>query len=202
MAPDGPANAKIKVGDIITAFNGTKVSKPDELPPLVKAQKPGTTATLNVLRGKTPTTVEVTLGASPRDASQATSGILGSALYAGPFPIEFGLQDVGGPSAGTMFALGIIDKLTPENLSDDKIVAGTGTISPTGEVGAIGGIQQKMYAAQNGERNCFWHLGPINCNTVRSSAPEGLNVAAVSTLAEAVDVLAKWRTGSSDLPRC
>ena len=201
VAPEGPANAKIKVGDIITAFNGTKVSKPDELPPLVKAQKPGTTATLNVLRGKTPTTVEVTLGASPRDASQGYLGILGSALYAGPFPIEFGLQDVGGPSAGTMFALGIIDKLTPENLSDDKIVAGTGTISPTGEVGAIGGIQQKMYAAQNGGAQLF--LAPrTNCNTVRSSAPEGLNVAAVSTLAEAVDVLAKWRTGSSDLPRC
>ena len=78
-----------------------------------------------------------------------------------------GCRTSAGPSAGTMFALGIIDKLTPENLSDDKIVAGTGTISPTGEVGAIGGIQQKMYAAQNGERNCFWHLGPIAIRSAR-----------------------------------
>ena len=201
VAPDGPANGKIKVGDIITAFNGATVTMPDQLPPLVKAQKPGASATIDILRGKTPASIKVTLGASPRDASQGYVGILGSALYSGPFPIEFGLQDVGGPSAGTMFALGIIDKLTPENLSDDKVVAGTGTISPTGEVGAIGGIQQKMYAASNGGAQLF--LAPrANCNSVRTSTPQGLNVAAVTTLSEAVDVLAKWRSGSSDLPRC
>ena len=201
VAQGAPANGTLKVGDIITAVNGTKVNKPDQVPPIIKAQKPGATATFEIIRSKTPATVNVVLGANPKDPAQGYLGILGSTEYHGPFPIEFGLQDVGGPSAGTMFALGIIDKLTPENLSNDQIVAGTGTISPTGAVGAIGGIQQKMYAARDNGAQLF--LAPkANCSSVRSSTPEGLNVAAVDTLSDAVDVLRKWRAGSTDLPRC
>lgn len=201
VAQGAPANGTLKVGDIITAVNGTKVNKPDQVPPIIKAQKPGSTATFEIIRSKTPATVNVVLGANPKDPTQGYLGILGSTEYHGPFPIEFGLQDVGGPSAGTMFALGIIDKLTPENLSNDQIVAGTGTISPTGAVGAIGGIQQKMYAARDNGAQLF--LAPkANCSSVRSSTPEGLNVAAVETLSDAVDVLRKWRAGSTDLPRC
>ena len=201
VAQGAPANGTLKVGDIITAVNGTKVNKPDQVPPIIKAQKPGATATFEIIRSKTPATVSVVLGANPKDPTQGYLGILGSTEYHGPFPIEFGLQDVGGPSAGTMFALGIIDKLTPENLSNDQIVAGTGTISPTGAVGAIGGIQQKMYAARDNGAQLF--LAPkANCSSVRSSTPEGLNVAAVETLSDAVDVLRKWRAGSTDLPRC
>ena len=201
VGPNAPANGLLKPGDIITAVDGTPVNKPEQMPPLVRSKKPGTVVTFSLLVNKIPQDVAVPVGPNPRNPAQGYVGVLGSTEYSGPFPITFGLQDVGGPSAGTMFALGIVDKLTPENLSDDKIVAGTGTIDPKGEVGKIGGIQQKMYAARDNGAQLF--LAPrSNCDVVRSSAPEGLNIAAVNTLSEAVDVLRKWRSGSGDLPRC
>ena len=64
-------------------------------------------------------------------------------------------QDVGGPSAGLMFSLGIYDKLTPQNITGGRFIAGTGTISPEGEVGPIGGIQQKMVAAKDAGATVF-----------------------------------------------
>lgn len=201
VGANAPANGLIKVGDVITAVDGTPVTKPEQMPPLVRSKKPGTVVTFSLVTNKIPKDVAVKLGSSPRNPAQGYAGVLGSTEYSGPFPITFGLQDVGGPSAGTMFALGIVDKLTPENLSDDKIIAGTGTIDPKGEVGKIGGIQQKMYAARDNGAQLF--LAPAgNCDAVRSSAPEGLNIAAVNNLSEAVDVLRKWRSGSGDLPRC
>lgn len=201
VSPNSPAENKIKVGDVITAVNGVKISKPEQLPPLIREQKPGTTVTFSLKRDQTPLEVPIVLGENPRDSTQGYVGVAGSTEYSGPFPIDFGVQGVGGPSAGTMFALGIIDKLTPENLSNDKIIAGTGTISPQGEVGPIGGIQQKMFAAVDNGVELF--LAPKgNCSTVRESAPEGLNIAAVDNLTEAVDVLRKWKSGATDLPRC
>ena len=64
-------------------------------------------------------------------------------------------QDIGGPSAGTAFALAIYDKLTPGPLLDGKHVAGTGTIDALGQVGAIGGIQQKIAGAKNDGATVF-----------------------------------------------
>lgn len=201
VTPNSPALGKLEVGDAIVAVDGIKITKPEELPPLIRAKKPGATVTFSLTRDKQSIDVPIVLGSSPRDPSQGYVGVAGSVEYSGPFPIEFGVQGVGGPSAGTMFALGIIDKLTPENLADDQLVAGTGTISPTGEVGAIGGIQQKMFAARDSGAQLF--LAPKgNCSSVRESTPEGLNVAAVSTLTQAVDVLRAWKSGSADLPRC
>ncbi len=201
VAPNSPANGKIKVGDTIVAVDGVKITKPEELPPLVRGKKAGSTVTFALTRYEAPLDVKIVLGQNPRDPAQGYVGVAGSAEYSGPFPITFGVQDVGGPSAGMMFSLGIIDKLTPENLSDGKVIAGTGTISPTGDVGPIGGIEQKMFAARDNGAQLF--LAPRrNCSSVLDSAPDGLNVAAVGTLSEAVDVLRKWKSGSTELPRC
>ena len=72
--------------------------------------------------------------------------------YRFPFPIKIKVGDIGGPSAGMMFALGIVDKLTPGNLTGGRFVAGTGEISANGAVSAIGGIQQKMAGARAAAR--------------------------------------------------
>lgn len=201
VTAESPASTVLKVGDQIVAFDGVKITKPTELPPLVRAKKPGSTATFSLVRDGKPLEVDVVLLANPRNANEGYVGVAASLKYSGPFPIEFGVEGVGGSSAGTMFALGIIDKLTPDDLANGEVVAGTGTIGPTGEVGPIGGIEQKMLAAQGEGAKLF--LAPkSNCSTVQASTPEGLNVAAVSTLTEAVEVLQKWKAGSTDLPRC
>jgi PDZ domain-containing protein len=100
-----------------------------------------------------------------------------------------------------MFSLGIIDKLTPEEISGGQLVAGTGTITPDGEIGPIGGLQQKLFAARDKGTAIF--LAPAgNCTTVLESTPPELNVVKVETLAQAVDTLERWRSSETDLPRC
>lgn len=197
----GPANGNLQAGDIAVAVNGKKVSTPTEFAAAVRAGKPGSVGKFDILRDSKPQKVKITLGANPQDPKAGYIGVSASTDFRGPFPIKFGLDNVGGPSAGLMFTLAIIDKLTPENLADGKFVAGTGTISPDGKVGPIGGIAQKMFAARDQGSQLF--LAPVgNCKDVLQSAPPELNVAKVATVSDAMDVLTKWRSGSNDLPRC
>jgi PDZ domain-containing protein len=115
--------------------------------------------------------------------------------YAATFPIDFGVSGVGGPSAGSMFAVGIIDKLTPGSLTDGKIIAGTGTIDPTGNVGEIGGIQQKLIGAKKAGAVLF--LAPqSNCIDVIGHIPDGLTVASVATLEDAIKAIEAFNAGA------
>jgi PDZ domain-containing protein len=123
--------------------------------------------------------------------------------YQFPFKVEIQLDKVGGPSAGMMFALGIIDKLTPGAIQGGADVAGTGTIDQAGTVGPIGGIQQKLYGAKNAGAD--WFLAPAeNCNEVTGHIPDGLKVFAVKTIDDSIAVLDAIRTGAdtSTLPAC
>lgn len=102
--------------------------------------------------------------------------------------VTMNARSVGGPSAGMMFALGTIDKLTPGNLANGKIIAGTGTISDSGAVGKIGGIQLKMIGAR--DSGATWFLAPAgNCSSVVGHIPAGLHVVAVSSLSQAYDAV-------------
>ena len=108
--------------------------------------------------------------------------------------------DIGGPSAGLMFALGIIDKLTPMNLTGGKFIAGTGEIEASGKVDPIGGIQQKMVGARNAGATVF--LAPAtNCSDVKGAIPAGLQVIKVSTLNQAVTYLEDLKSGQP-VPSC
>jgi PDZ domain-containing protein len=101
-----------------------------------------------------------------------------------------------------MFALGIVDKLTPGALTGGRHVAGTGTIDDAGEVGAIGGIAQKMIGAKNAGAKVFL-VPEANCAEAVKTAPDGLRLVKVTTLKTAVaalDALAK--NGTADLPAC
>jgi PDZ domain-containing protein len=123
--------------------------------------------------------------------------------YSFPFRVSIRLHRVGGPSAGMMFALGIIDKLTPGALTGGQRFAGTGTIDARGAVGPIGGIVQKMAAARSAGAEYF--LAPTgNCGEVRGHIPRGLHVFAVSSLDDALTALGAVRTGSTTrgLPTC
>jgi Lon-like protease len=109
---------------------------------------------------------------------------------------------VGGPSAGMMFALGIVDKLTPGSATGGAFVAGTGTIADDGSVGPIGGIQQKLVAARRAGARYF--LAPAgNCAEAKGAVPKGLQVVKVAKLHESVQALAAIKAGhTSDLPHC
>ena len=106
-----------------------------------------------------------------------------------------------GPSAGLLLALGIYDKLTPGSLTGGRFIAGTGTLEPTGAVGPIGGIQQKIVAAQDAGAQVF--LVPSdNCADAKSVASKHLVLARVSTFSQALAVLTKLRSNQTDIPRC
>ena len=119
-----------------------------------------------------------------------------------PIDVEFAIENIGGPSAGLMLALGIVDLLTPGDLSGGEVVAGTGTIDLAGDVGPIGGVQQKMAgAARDG---ASWFLAPVeNCNEVVGAVPGELGVVAVDTLEDAVSALEQIAAGqTSGLEQC
>jgi PDZ domain-containing protein len=122
-----------------------------------------------------------------------------------PFEVDLGLGDkIGGPSAGLMFTLGIIEKVgDPEkyNITQGRFIAGTGTIDAQGNVGAIGGIQLKMIAARDAGATLF--LAPAsNCSDVRGAIPSGLQVVKVSTLRDAVRDLQVPADQAASLPGC
>jgi len=109
--------------------------------------------------------------------------------------IAFDVRKTGGPSGGFVFALGIIELLTEENILGKNHIAGTGTISPNGTIGPIGGIAEKIIAAHRAGATIF--MSPIsNCKEL-SRIPKGMRVIAVTTLSEAIDQL-RLIQGSSE----
>ncbi|WP_448630108.1 S16 family serine protease [Cellulomonas soli] len=136
------------------------------------------------------------------DQGRAQIGVYIDPAFDLPVDVAIKIDDIGGPSAGTMFALGIIDKLTPEDEADGQVIAGTGTMDVTGEVGPIGGIRQKMAGALRD--GATWFLAPAgNCDEVVGHVPEGLHVAKVATLHEAREAITAIGAGSTDdLPTC
>jgi PDZ domain-containing protein len=197
-----PAAKLLRKDDVIRAVDGTKVTGLAQLTKLVSGhRKPGQSITLGIRRGGRDLTVRVPTMAAPGDPSRTIIGIYPVPVW--PFRVDFNLEDVGGPSAGMMFALGIVDKLTPGDLTGGRFIAGTGEIAADGEVSAIGGIAQKMAGARRDHASYF--LAPqANCADVRQAhIPSGLQVIKVSTLHQAIaDVRGIAAGRSAGLPGC
>jgi Lon-like protease len=199
---DTPAQDKLRAGDQVLAVDGVQMVTPEQVVDAVRSKPIGTDLKFSIVRSGTELDVVVTSGSRPDDPAteqnEATIPYVGIGIdlsYSADFEIKFGVTGVGGPSAGTMFAIGIIDKLTPGALTQGKIIAGTGTIDPAGIVGDIGGIQQKLIGARNAGAVLF--LAPAgNCDEVIGHVPDGLTVAAVETLDEAMDAIAAFNSGA------
>lgn len=180
-----PASGVLEEGDVIAEVNGVAVHAVDELRAAVRENGTDAPAELVVLRDGAEQTVSVT----PEERDGVV--VLGVGVrmhYEFPVDITLQLDDVGGPSAGMMFALGIVDKLTPDAMTGGEIIAGTGTIDSAGAVGAIGGIRQKLWGAE--EAGADWFLAPeSNCGEVSGHVPDGITVFAVSTLDQARTVV-------------
>lgn len=187
---DSPSTGRLRPGDVLTAVGGKPVTSPDVLRDLIGARSPGQPVTLTYDRDGTEGTATITTGSTEATADSPARAIIGitTAITDYPFDITISLEDVGGPSAGLMFSLGIIDKLTPGNLSGGRHVAGTGTMDADGNVGPIGGIQQKMAAA--GKLGVDVFLVPAdNCKAAQENKPKGLQLIRVTTLKSALDGL-------------
>ena len=150
-----PAFGVLNAGEQILAIDGTEVTSPSDVVEAVRAKPVGSTLVFTVLRDGEEVDVEVLSAPKPDEPEVPYIGITVGVNYRAEFPIVFTLQDVGGPSAGMMFALAIIDKLTPDDLTGGGHVAGTGTIDPAGEVGPIGGIRQKLAGARGSGATLF-----------------------------------------------
>jgi Lon-like protease len=196
-----PADGVLHRGDVIKAVDGTPVSCRRDAAPLIRARAPGAPVTLTVVRttGGQRVTRRIRL-TTTGSRGHAVVGVSVSPGYVFPFSVKIRVGDIGGPSAGLMFALGIIDKLTPGNLAGGKFIAGTGEISVDGAVGPIGGIQQKMAGARQAGATVF--LTPAaNCPDTAGAVPPGMRLIKVSTLAGAVRALKALAAGAQ-VPSC
>ena len=192
-----PASKALKAGDVIEAVDGKPVTGQTALSSLITSHPAGSVLQLTVLRGGKTLTIPV---ASKESGGTPVIGVQVQEQYKFPFTVRISVGDIGGPSAGMMFALGIIDKLTPKNLTGGKFIAGTGEITASGQVQPIGGIQQKMVGARDAGATVF--LAPAaNCADTAGAVPAGLRVVKVATLSQAVSDLEAIKAGKS-VPSC
>jgi PDZ domain-containing protein len=196
----GPSAGKLKSGDAIDAVNGTPVANIEQFTGFLKNTKPGQVVTIDYRRKNEPAGVaQITLGTN-KDRDYGFMGVAVLDAPWAPFVIDFNLANVGGPSAGLMFSLAVVDKLTTGELAGSTFVAGTGTISIDGKVGQIGGITHKMAAAQKAGATVF--LVPAkNCYEAASDNPSNLRLVKVETLSDAVDALHAVTSGGQP-PTC
>jgi len=200
---DGAARGVVEPGDVVVTANGQALEDVGELRELLAENGTERPVELVVDRGGQLHRLQIVPRLSDEDPPAPVLGVQIASDWDWPVDIRIQLENVGGPSAGMMFALGIIDKLTPESLTGGEVIAGTGTITATGEVGGIGGIRQKLYGALGA--GATWFLAPAsNCDEVVGHVPGDLRVLPVETLDEAVEALGMVAEGPEavDWPSC
>ncbi len=200
VSKDGASAGKLEEGDAIDGVNGTPVSDLKQFQSLMEKTKPGDEVVLDFRRKNAPPGVAtVELGSAP-DKKQGVLGIGVIEAPWAPFTIDFNLANIGGPSAGLVFSLAVIDKLTTGDLSGSRFVAGTGTIDVDGKVGSIGGITHKVLAAHEAGATVF--LVPAdNCDEAKSAHENGIDLVRVENLGGAVDALEALSAGG-EAPHC
>ncbi|MFP5023227.1 YlbL family protein [Pseudonocardia phyllosphaerae] len=176
-------------GDEIRAAGGRPVTSVPTLLAAMGAAKPGEPLTLTTVRGGgPPRDVTLTPGPRPDDPAKAFLGITPATSPAPGQKLTITLGDVGGPSAGLMFSLALVDKLTPGPLTGGRFVAGTGTVDAAGKVGPISGIPFKMAKARQVGAQLFL-VPAANCAEAAQNAPDGLQLIRIGSLGEAVSAL-------------
>lgn len=194
----GPAHKKLLPGDLVLSVDGVATADSEAVSRQVRTHQPRETVTFRVLRQRVETTVRVQAA-----ASAGQDGITLGTGYRYQPRISFDLgQQIGGPSAGLVFALAIYDKITDGALLAGRHVAGTGSITPDGEVGSIGGIQEKIAGAQDAGATAF--LVPAgNCGDLLG-VRTNMELVKVGTLEDGIAALRTLATpgGADQLPRC
>lgn len=212
--PDRPSGKVLQVGDI---FRGIKLPDMTDFQPvkshyqmaqLIDQTAPGTEITVQVERSGEIVEESFETIPYPEDATGWVhpGSLLGVAITVEnvelPAEVEYLVEGIGGPSAGSMFTLGIYDQLTEGPLAGDKTIAGTGTVAWDGDIGPIGGIRHKLAGAKSDGATDF--LAPaLNCADTVGYEPAGLNIWAVRNTFEALDAVEAIAAGdTSQLQSC
>jgi PDZ domain-containing protein len=205
VAKDGASVGKLAKGDVLLAVNGKTAPDPTKLVDLIRVIKPGTPTEITFRRDGAEKKVTVTTKAAPDDPKVSRVGVSIAQNLVFPFKVKIQLPDtIGGPSAGMMFALAIYDVLTPGSLTGGKVIAGSGEITPQGKVGPIGGIAQKLPAAQRDGAKLFLVAADNCAEAVRAHYDsDKMRLVKVNTLADAIKDVETWRNDpGAALPRC
>lgn len=188
---DTPAAGRLFPGDLIVAADGDPIAGPEEMSEAIEEAGPGTTIrfTVRPLEGGEEEVVPLRPIRDPRpspdDPDRVIIGILSVPNY--PFTVRIESGQIGGPSAGLMWALGVTELLTDEDLTGDRTLAGTGTVDAAGNVGPIGGITLKILAAERAGATVFL-LPQQNLGEARSVDTD-IRLVPVGTVDQAIDVL-------------
>ncbi len=198
----GPAVGILEGGDRIVGLNGTDIDSFGTLVEALSGLRSGDNAAVDVIRlvngEETTVSVDVTLGT--RALERAGIAFADTQFRDADLPIDvsFTTEEIGGPSAGLAFSLSVLDVLTEGDLTGGANIVATGAVDRFGNVGSIGGSHQKAFAAQEVEADVF--IVPVgNLEEAQSALPE-LRVEGVSTLAEALDVIAEFGGNVDQLP--
>lgn len=200
LAPQSPAAGVLEAGDVVLTIDGVAMTSAQAVRDAIQQVAAGTSLEMVVRRKGMNRTVLVPTKAS-EDGKTVVGVFLATRLDL-PIDVTINAGDIGGPSAGLVFALAVYDKLTEGALTGGAIIAGTGTMSLDGTVGPIGGIRQKMYGAR--DAGAQWFLAPAdNCGEVVSGVPDGLRAVKVATFDEAISAVKAIGSGAgATLPTC
>ena len=191
LVEGAPAASVLQIDDVIISVEGEPVELADQVGPIVAQSEVGDQVSIQVRRGDEILDLKVTLTGREDDPVVPMIGISAVALnprFEYPFPIDIDAGLVGGPSAGLMYTLAVMELLAPEDLTHGRVIAGTGTIDSAGNVGPIGGVRQKVVAAEAAGAEVM--LVPAgNMDEALTARRERLELIPVATLDEALAVL-------------
>lgn len=183
-----PASAVLERGDTVLSVNGAPIRTVEDFAPALEGYEVGDTITMTLLRNGTEIEVEVDLAEKEEEPGEPMIGVFLGELTEPPFPLAIEAGDVGGPSAGMMHTIAIIDALTEGELTGGHVIAGTGTIQLDGSVGSIGGIRQKVVGAE--AAGAEYILVPAgNYEKALTAEYDDIEIVSVATLDEAITFL-------------
>jgi Lon-like protease len=187
LVEGAPAASVLEIGDIITRVEGASISVAQDIGQQLADNAPGDLVAVTVQRRGATLEVEIELTAAEDDPDRPLVGILAQTVNP-QYPVDINSANVGGPSAGMMYTLGIIDALTPGDITKGHVVAGTGTIAPDGSVGGVGGIRQKVVAAEAAGAEVV--LVPAsNYDDALTALAEDIEIVAVASIDDALSYL-------------
>jgi PDZ domain-containing protein len=188
LIDDAPSSEVLEIGDSVNSFDGVEIVNSTDLTDALEGHHPGDLVQVGITREGTDRTVEVELAERPDDSGGAMIGITVGQLTEPPFPVSIDAGAVGGPSVGMMHTLAIVDTLTPGELTQGHVIAGTGTIDYDGSVGSIGGIRQKIVGAEAAGAE-FVLVPEGNYDEALTAERKAIEIIPVATLQDALDFL-------------
>ncbi len=188
LVPDKPAADVLEIGDSVNTFGDIAITRSTDLTDALEGFRPGDVVDVGITRQGSTQLLQVELADRDDDSGGAMIGIVVGELTEPPFPVAIQAGNVGGPSAGLMHALAIIDTLTPGEMTKGHIVAGTGTIQFDGTVGGIGGIRQKVVGAEAAGAD-YILVPESNHQDALTAERESIEIVSVATIQDAIEFL-------------